>query len=218
MRLPSAIFFDHDGTLVDSEGVHFSIWRSLLEEHDCELTSRLYAEMMAGIPLRQNAIDAVRHFNMSVSADYLEEEKLARLKAFLAQGALPLMPGAKEVIDQCANLRIPMAIVTGGSGFAARRTLETYGWTDKIRLIIAAEDVVHSKPAPDCYLAAIAKLNVDPTTACAVEDTQPGLQAAVSAGLPCDVVPTGLSSSQDFSVARARYSSLSAWSHAVLSN
>jgi len=216
MTLPSAIFFDHDGTLVDSEGVHFSIWKSLLEEQDCELTSQLYADMMAGIPLRQNAVDAVSHFNLAVSADYLEEEKLIRLKAFLSQGAFPLMPGAKEAVERCSSLGIPIAIVTGGSGFAAKRTLEAYGWTDVVKFVVAAEDVVNSKPAPDCYLAAISRLNIEPDTAWAVEDTQPGLTSAVSAGLSCDVVPTGLSSTQDFSLARARYSSLFEWSNVML--
>lgn len=216
MALPHAILFDHDGTLVNSERVHLTLWRQVLANYDCQLDEALYSQMMAGVPTHQNAIDAVAHFALDADPEELVRAKMDKLSAFLHHQAFPLFPGVKEVITRAHRLNIPMAIVTGGARESVERTIEVYQLERKIVCVIATEDVTRNKPDPECYMKAIDTLGIHHKTACAVEDTHAGLVAATSAGLPCDVVPTGLSTYQDFSLARNRYSSLQEWASVVL--
>ena len=71
-----AILFDHDGTLINSEAVHFALWQQVLRPFQVELTEQYYNDVMAGIPVPQNAIDAVRDFKLPISAEELAESNL----------------------------------------------------------------------------------------------------------------------------------------------
>jgi beta-phosphoglucomutase-like phosphatase (HAD superfamily) len=73
---------------------------------------------------------------------------------------------------------------------------------------VTADDVPHSKPAPDVYLLAMAQLGIKADEAIAIEDTAAGAQAAVAAGLRCIAIPHELSQHQDFSHATMVMSSM----------
>jgi len=66
---------------------------------------------------------------------------------------------------------------------------------------VSADDVVHSKPAPDCYLLALQRMGVAAHQAVAFEDTEHGVAAAIAAGLACVAIPTEMSAGHDFSAA-----------------
>ena len=71
----TTLLFDHDGTLIDSESVHFDLWKDILLGYDVELSEDFYCEVMAGIPVKQNAVDLVEHFNIDVAPHVLAEQK-----------------------------------------------------------------------------------------------------------------------------------------------
>lgn len=205
------ILFDHDGTLIDSEAVHFTLWQSILVDYGITLTAQFYNEVMAGIPVKQNAIDLVRHFNIRAKPEALAEQKHACVRQYLAERAFPLMPFAKEAIIACHDAGYTVGIVTGGATASVARTLDTYGLGAYVSVVVAVEDVEHSKPAPDCYLKAMRQLHVNAAQCVAVEDTAHGLQAAVAAGIATVAVPTAQSAKHDFSHASSRYVSLKDW-------
>lgn len=205
------ILFDHDGTLIDSEAVHFTLWRAILKGYKVTLSPEFYNEVMAGIPVKQNAVDLVTHFKLQVKPDALAEQKHASVRDYLAERAFPLMPYAKETIVACHNAGYTLGIVTGGASASVARTLDTYGLGAYVSVVVAVEDVENSKPAPDCYLKAMRQLHVKAAQCVAVEDTAHGLQAAVAAGIATVVVPTAQSAKHDFSHATSHYNSLQAW-------
>ncbi len=207
----SVILFDHDGTLIDSEATHYRLWQDVLAPYKVALSEAFYSSEMAGIPVNQNGQDVVRHFNLDVAPQVLADAKHAKTREFLKSQAFPLMPYAKQAIQACAEAGYTLGIVTGGSGLSVKRTLEAYGIGDWIKTVVAAEDVEHSKPAPDCYLKATRQLNVSSDQCVAVEDTQHGLEAADSAAMRCVVIPTAHSAKHDFSAATSRYGSLQQW-------
>ena len=59
----STLLFDHDGTLINSEAVHYKLWYEILLPYGVSLSESLYCDMMAGVPVKQNAIDlkSLRH-------------------------------------------------------------------------------------------------------------------------------------------------------------
>ncbi|MGJ8679539.1 HAD family hydrolase [Paraglaciecola sp.] len=207
----NTILFDHDGTLVDSERVHCELWRTVANAYGATIDDVFYSEVMAGVPTLQNAYDVIAHFDLDVSADVLAKEKFDSVTAYLKHQAFPLMPYAKEAVITAFKAGYTLGVVTGGSKASVYKTLEAYELAPYFSSIVAVEDVENSKPHPDCYLKAAQELNKTPQQCVAIEDTQHGMQAAVSAGINCVAIPTEHSNTHDFSKASSQYSSLQEW-------
>ena len=77
-------------------------------------------------------------------------------------------------------------------------------------VVVSGDDVRHSKPAPDCYLLALARLGLRADECLAVEDTEHGLRAASLAGVGCLAVPTEMSRHHDFSLAAGIFADMAA--------
>ena len=206
-----AILFDHDGTIIDSEDVHFTIWQDLLASYGVKIDHVFYSDVMAGIPVAQNSIDAVNMFNMSVRPEELTAKKHEMTKAYLAQQPFPLMPHAVETIKKCYDAGFQLAIVTGGSRISVERTLDARNIRHMFSATVAVDDVEHSKPAPDCYQLAMKMIGKAPHECIAIEDTEHGMRAAVRAGVACVAIPTIHSQGHDFTDAAAQYTSLQEW-------
>ena len=207
----TTLLFDHDGTLIDSETVHYDLWKDILHDYNVELSEAFYCEVMAGIPVKQNAVDLVEHFKLDIEPEMLADKKHKSISDYLDSQAFPLMPFAKETLCTCFRNGYTIGIVTGGSKKSVEKTLSQYELGSYVSCVVAVEDVENSKPAPDCYQLAMAKLKKSPSECVAIEDTQTGMTAAVSAGLACVVVPTTLSMHHDFTRATVQYTSLNEW-------
>lgn len=198
-----AVLLDHDGTLVDSEPIHYQVWRDVLARHGFALSEAQYRAHYAGVPTLANAVDLVQRFGVAADPVALAEAKNAATRDVLARSAFALLPGVREAIDAFAGLGLALAIVTGASGFGVNATLRAYGIASRFSAVVSGDDVRHSKPAPDCYLLALERLGVAADECVAIEDTEPGVAAAAAAGIRCLAVPTAMSRHHDFSRALA---------------
>ena len=99
--LPKAILFDHDGTLINSEAVHFKLWQQTLKPYEVSLTDAYYNEIMAGVPTSQNGVDVARDFNLSVEPAELAHTKTRLTEEHLHKAPFPLMLGAQETMTLC---------------------------------------------------------------------------------------------------------------------
>lgn len=205
-----AVLFDHDGTLVDSEIIHFSHWRDVLRRHGAELSQDEFCRRYVGVPVEANAQDMVRRFGLSATAQTLLDDKEQATADFLRTQAFPLMPGVIEVIEACRRQRLDLAVVTGGGAPGVVASLREYACFSHFTTMVTSDDVAHSKPAPDVYLLAMQRLGLPPEACLAIEDTQAGVSAARAAGLRCLAVPNDMSRAHDFSAATGRCSSLQA--------
>ncbi len=196
-----AVLFDHDGTLVDSEPIHYQLWTQVLDRYGVTMSEEVFNSVCAGMPTLANAIDLVKRYDLPVQAENLAEEKHTITKEFLAENAYPLMPGVQKAIQALIEQGLTLAIVTGANQHSVGATVRTYSFDRHFAYVISADDVQKSKPAPDCYLLALEKLGLRPEECLAIEDTEHGLRAASQAGIPCLVLPTELSMNHDFSLA-----------------
>jgi HAD superfamily hydrolase (TIGR01509 family) len=98
---------------------------------------------------------------------------------------LPQLKPIPEVLEiiQAQHGKIPFAVVSGGRRNSVVNSLTTLGLLDKFETIVGAEDYKNSKPAPDAYLIAAARLGVAPKDCLVFEDTDMGIQAATAAGM-----------------------------------
>jgi len=197
---PAAILFDLDGTLVDSE--------------------RAYAEAMAralargaGITIAQSERDFIIgrswvdihahlqavHPALVWSRDRLIAETVRAADEVLAEVGLPVLPGAAAAVRRFAHLR--RGLVTGSARAEVGRALAAVDLTAEFEVVIAAEDVARSKPAPDGYRAAAVALAVDPAHCLVVEDSAAGIAAGLAAGARVIAVRAGNFHGQDQSAA-----------------
>lgn len=196
-----AVLFDHDGTLVASEELHFAHWQQVLARHGGALTESLYQRHYAGMPCLDNALDAIQRFGLFADPAVLAEQKNETTRAYLETQAFPLMPGAADAIARCQAAGLRMGVVTGARGFMVATTLRVYQMASAFETVVSADDVVHNKPAPDCYVLALQRMGLQAHEAVAFEDTEHGVAAATSAGLACVAIPTPMSAGQDFRAA-----------------
>lgn len=205
-----AIFFDHDGTLVDSEPIHYQLWRDVMAVHGVELPESLYRDCCAGIPTADNAVDLVARFAIDEAPASLADAKNLATRRFLADNAFPLMPGVCAALTQLRRAGMRLAIVTGAGSDGVRTTLRQHALGDFFETFVSGDDVANSKPAPDCYLLAASRLGLLPSECVAIEDTEHGVNSAAAAGVPCLAVPNDLSRHHDFGRASAVFKDLAA--------
>ncbi len=178
------LVFDLDGTIADTMPAHYQAWIVALGEHGVEFPEALFYEF-GGIPTaRIIEILNERHgHSMPVEEtahrkERLFEETLTRV--------LPVEP-VVEVIREYEG-KLPMAVATGGYRPIATKILTILGMMDQFQAMVCAEDTKNPKPAPDVFLEAARRINIDPKLCMAFEDANMGVQAAEAAGmLVCDV-------------------------------
>ncbi|MFF4992308.1 HAD family hydrolase [Streptosporangium saharense] len=171
-----AVLFDMDGTVVDTEG----LWRQACAEVAAELGLRpgeVDPDHVHGRPAEHTAAHLRRP---GVSVGWISERLTEGFARLVAHGVTPL-PGALALLDGLASAGVPTALVTASSRRVVEPVLGVVG-AERFRLVVAAEDVVRGKPAPDPYLLAATLLGVDPALCAAVEDSPVGLTSALTAG------------------------------------
>ncbi|MEU8177728.1 HAD family phosphatase [Microbispora hainanensis] len=179
---PAAVLFDMDGTLVDTEDLW---WDACVEVAD-GLGSPLGEadrEALFGLSVE----DAAVHITGGPGAQAVEAMLTDAFTGRLKKGVTTL-PGAVALLEALRAARIPAALVSASPRPVVDLVLETVGG-HRFRLSVAAGDSARNKPAPDPYLAAAARLGVDPAACVAIEDSPTGVASARSAG--CAVIVVG---------------------------
>jgi len=177
---PAAIIFDCDGTLVDSMPSHYIAWVQSLADYGLTFDEdRFYA--LGGWPTLKVAQLTIDENQLkSVSAQQLTYIKEARFEENLDRIKI-IQPVVDVVISH--HGKIPLAVGTGAIDRICREMLTQVGLLDRFDAIVAADHVTNHKPAPDTYLEAARQLNVSPEKCLVYEDTQPGIEAGLAAGM-----------------------------------
>jgi HAD superfamily hydrolase (TIGR01509 family) len=178
---PAAVVFDCDGTLVDSEPLAWRAWEGKLAEHGYELT-QADIERTRGRSYR----DAHAHFAAQIErlpdADSFWPFLSGRLFE-LIEAELTPFDDAVETARELHARGIPVAIASSSPRERLDRTLAAAGLADLFEITVAGDDVARGKPAPDIFLAAAERLGVSAEDCVAVEDSPPGVEAALAAGM-----------------------------------
>ncbi|MDX2705739.1 HAD family phosphatase [Streptomyces sp. PA03-6a] len=187
MTLP-AVIFDLDGTLVDSEPNYFEAGRRLLSAHGVDDFTWEQHRRFIGIGTKETLETLREEYGLSASVQELLDGK-NRLYLELARGATDVFPRMRAFVELLAKAGHPMAVASGSSREAIRAVLAGTGLDALLTTVVSAEEVGRGKPAPDVFLQAAARLDVDPADCVVVEDAPPGAEAAHRAGMRCVAVP-----------------------------
>ncbi len=193
-----ALLWDNDGVLVDTESLYFAANRRVLARLGVELTEELYFELFLA------RSSGAWHLAAERGCSELEIAALRRERDTIYAGLLETEPLAIDGVAGVLRDLQPhflMGIVTSSRRDHFEAIHRRTGFREYFDFALTIEDYPRSKPAPDPYLAAIARAGVPAAECLAIEDAPRGLTAARAAGLDCWVVPTALSRRADFSAA-----------------
>jgi len=174
-----AIAFDFNGTLSDDEPVLCEIFVHLFEEHGRPLSAQEYFDELAGL----SDPEIVRTWLGPDHPDVLAvvDERVRRYRAAVSDGST-VHEHVREAVRWAAG-RVPLAICSGAARAEIEPVVEAAGLAGCFRTIVSSDDVVHGKPHPEGYAAALAALGVDAADAVVFEDTEAGVASARAAGV-----------------------------------
>jgi HAD superfamily hydrolase (TIGR01509 family) len=187
MQVLQAVLFDMDGLLVDSE----RLW------YETE------AEVMAGLgatwgPEHQESlvggsIDRTVAYMLALTGPVEAPGEVARRlldgMAERLRANVPMMPGAKELLDEVREAGVPSALVSSTHRNLMEYALDGIG-RDRLTITVAGDEVAHTKPHPEPYLTAARLLDADPRQCVALEDSPNGTASATAAGCHVVAVPS----------------------------
>jgi HAD superfamily hydrolase (TIGR01509 family) len=181
-----AYLFDCDGTIADSMPLHYIAWKKALGEWNCDFSEELFYAW-GGKPIPEIISDLNTKYGLQMPVD-----AVAIRKEDLYLELLPRLNPVPEVLEhiQAMHGQIPFAVVSGSSRNSVVQSLEVLHLLDKFDTIVGAEDYANSKPAPDAFLVAAARLGVAPKDCLVFEDTAMGVRAAAAAGMAFVRVPS----------------------------
>jgi HAD superfamily hydrolase (TIGR01509 family) len=176
----TAVIFDCDGTLVDSEPLARSAWEQALAPYGY-LPTDADMEASVGLPFaRVHAFFAERIALPAADAFWIDYS--GTLFA-LIDGALAPFDDAVEAARDLRARGVAVAVASSSPRERLHRTLARAGLLDAFDVTVAGDEVVHGKPAPDMFLVAAERLGAAPEDCIVVEDSPPGVAAGVAAGM-----------------------------------
>jgi len=180
--------FDLDGTLVDTMPLHYRAWDEAMRAVGlkCPLDEELFYSL-GGVPTLKVAELIAKHYGLTIDPHAVFDHKESLFKALQKDAKLiePVVEFARRVAQTH-----PTAIASGGPRDIVRGMLELTGLAPLFKVVVTPEDVVHGKPHPDMFLLAARKIGVAPEKCLVFEDAEPGMQAAVAAGMQYVKVPS----------------------------
>lgn len=182
-----AVIFDMDGTLLDTEAAFKAVAYEVCTELGFEMTDLIHAGMV-GSSHEATARLLTGAFGAGFSHAVFQEKCRAAMRVRMAE-AVPIKPGAAELVAALRELDIPMAVATSSHATHAVPHLTTAGVISYFDAIVTREDVTNPKPHPEPYLMAAERLRVAPAHCIAFEDSHLGVRAAHAAGMRTVMVP-----------------------------
>ena len=184
--MPAAVIFDLDGVIMDSE----QRWNGAKEALVRETGDRWRDEapsVMMGMSSSEWAAYLRDDLGVPMDVDTISRDVVRRMEDGYRE-ELPLLPGAGDAVRSLAD-RWPLAMASSSNREIIDLVLELTGFGEAFRVTVSSEEVERGKPAPDVYLEAARKLEVEPASCVAIEDSSNGVRSAHAAGMTVIAVP-----------------------------
>jgi HAD superfamily hydrolase (TIGR01509 family) len=183
----SAIIFDLDGVLADSEPWWNQIDAKLLADYGATYRGE-YHQNVLGVNYRLAIEFYKKAFGLSVPTEEMMRRRGEIATEFFGS-RVGLFPNVKEVLEELRQMKLHLAVATSSVSASARPFLDRHQLTGFFEIIVTGEEVEHGKPAPDIYLRAANKLGIPPDACLVVEDALPGVAAGKAANMRVAAIP-----------------------------
>jgi HAD superfamily hydrolase (TIGR01509 family) len=195
----SAVVFDMDGVIIDSQPMHYEASRLALERAGIKVPQEEFYRF-TGMAADTYHAELVKRYGLEMPiGEWFEESEKAIKEVF--SGDVKAVEGVKGLLDALKAKGVRIGMASSSSRRFLRDINSRLGISDFFEVVASAQDVEHSKPAPDIYLYAANKMGLAPHDCAAIEDANAGVRAAKSAGMLCIGFRNPNSKEQDLSQA-----------------
>jgi HAD superfamily hydrolase (TIGR01509 family) len=182
----TAVVFDLDGILVQSEELWDQARRELAQSHGIDWPDQATDAMMG-----MSSKEWSKYVHDEVGVPDPPEEINRKVLAWVEdryRKDLPWIEGAREAVKRMAA-KYPLGLATSSNREIIDLVMEVGQFSNLIQVTVSSEEVERGKPAPDVYLEVMKRMQVDPKNAAAIEDSTNGLLAAHNAGMRVIAIP-----------------------------
>jgi HAD superfamily hydrolase (TIGR01509 family) len=182
------VIFDCDGVLIDSEALCDRVVSAELHRVGWDLSPVECHQLFLGLTFAATQRAAEAHLGAPLGTTWVRN-LIQRVTEVMAAEAEPI-PGARDALLATTALGLPFRIASNSSHQEMAAKFARAGLADLVQgRIHSADDMIavgkQGKPAPDLFLAAAAAESVPPANCVVIEDSLPGVQAAIAAGMTC---------------------------------
>jgi len=187
----SAVIFDFDGVIADSEMLHFAAFNKVLSQFDYRIEKEDYYKNYLGLTDIDLFGELIKSGKVRADAGTVRDlfEKKTEIFQQLAKSDCRIIDGAPQLLRRLKNENIPAAICSGAILEDIELILDSASLSDFFDIIVSADDVERGKPEPDGFLLALERLkesadaSISAADCVVIEDSHWGLQAAKAAGM-----------------------------------
>lgn len=193
------ILFDMDGVLVNTEPLHYRIWKQLMEENGIPLDFEHYKGCIGST--RAYLFDLIeKYYGVDFHGNRQLDSKFSAIKEeIIRKEGIPRIDGVQEVVRYLHAQGYHMAVASSSAQHYIESNMKELGITECFEVLFSGENVKKPKPAPDIFLAVAEKLNAKPEECLVIEDSYNGSRAAKAAGMTCFGFKNPDSGNQDLS-------------------
>ena len=181
------VLFDMDGLLVDTEPLWFEVESTVMDRLGGSWGPE-DQEALVGGSLNRSLDYLLAKATRPVSRETVARWMVDGMVDLLTTRPVPVMPGARELLAEVAAAGVPYGLVTSSERPVMEAVLARL--EVKFPVTVCGDDVSRSKPDPEPYLLAAAKVGADPRQCAALEDSPNGVAAAEAAGCLTVAVPS----------------------------
>ena len=207
MKKISAVLFDLDGTLIDTEPMLIDAIKTLIENKGGTISRDQAQSLVLGRSARDIYSEIHLSFPGFFASDQEIESGIEEIYIEYCRDNDILIPSSVELLKKLARI-FPTAIVSGSHTRTVREAAAYMGVQDLLSLCLGADDYPKGKPDPGCFLKAASILNVPPEECLVFEDSEAGVSAARNAGMHCVGLKRPGAPPQDLSLADEIYTDL----------
>jgi HAD superfamily hydrolase (TIGR01509 family) len=188
VRRPHAVIFDMDGLMLDTERLAPKAWLEAAQTLAVPFDLAL-AQPMVGRNFRDCAAIIRDHYGDAYPTEALMRAWHVAYDAIVAREGIRVMPGLADLLDWLDAVEVRKAVATSTRRDRAQAKLAQVGIADRFAHLVGGDEVARGKPAPDIFLAAAQRLRVPAAQCIVLEDSEPGVRAALAAGMTPIMVP-----------------------------
>ena len=195
------VIFDMDGVLINTEPVHFGIWKQICAERGVTLEYDRYIECIGSTLVFLYDL-LQKWYGLSFHHDPTVQNRYADLKAqHMREHGVPEVKGAAAAVKKLYEKGYLLAVASSSAPEYIDYSMKELGIDKYFCRMVSGEQVAHPKPAPDVFLEAAKQLQCTPEECLVIEDSRNGSLAAKAAGMVCLGFYNPDSGNQDLSAA-----------------
>lgn len=181
-----AVIFDMDGVIVDSEPYSMQALVDELRHHGIEPTAEELRRSY-GRKVDEDFTELFARYGVAADVQAAVVSKRERYRR-LATGKLTPLPGALALLDRVRARGYRLGLASSGDRDKVALSMRSLALDGVFETVVTGDDITHSKPHPEIYLTAAARLGIEPPDCLAIEDAPNGVGAAKRAGMRCIAV------------------------------